>query len=204
MNDIELNNIDTSNRYIRTYIFAMLVIALCLLIKKVIDDYRDNKNTKSFNVFIAVIIIACGLFFSKTTVNGLGLESNKNFRSELISMNSSQTKASLVKIEKYSGGTFKRPSKVLVSATSDKERHYLQYNALPNRITLMILDSTLTDDKACDVLRSNDYFIVGYDYPKVDNWSIIKNCLVEDITPSLNSVYKTSVIDNKVLLEKIY
>lgn len=203
MNDIELSNLDTPNRYLRTYLFAMLLIAVILLIKKLMDDYAANVHSRSVLYFTAVIIVFFSIFFNKDAFNTLGLQSTSAHKIEFASLNISQTKTNLTKISEISGGTFEAPARILVAAQSDKERHYLQYSALPNRIALLLFDKQPTQNSVCNKLQHNDYFVVGYDYPDEESWATVKACLTGDADLTRGSIYKITTKDDKTSLSKL-
>jgi hypothetical protein len=203
MKEVEMNNLDTSNRYLRTYLFAMLLIAAMLLFHKLVEDQATKAQSKAVTYFAVVLIALFGLFFNKDTMDGLGRQSMKANKNELASLNMDVTKSNLNKVAELSNGTFKDPAKLLVTATSDNERHYLQYNALPNRISVLLFDKMPTQESVCNALRNNDYFVVGYYYTDEADWAMIKTCLTADVEFSQGSVYKIIVNDKQVSLVAI-
>ncbi len=203
MNDVELNNIDVVNRYLRTYLFALLLIVVMLVIKKVIDGYLVKKDTKTLKLFIAAIVIIFGILFNKQTLDGFGFTAIRDYKDQLSTFDMAETANELDEVAKFSHGTFEKPAKTLISARTDYERHYLQYNALPNRISLLLFDNNTSQPIVCDALRKNEYFIIGYEYPSDKEWNTIKDCLDGGNGINRNGIYKIKLTEDKIFLDLI-
>lgn len=202
MRPVELLGNDVSNRYLRTYLFAMLIIVTFYLIKAVIDNYNSRKNSKSILYFSIVLFLILGVFMNKSTLGALGLQSIGKHRAEFSSLNTYQTKDNILKLSKLTR-SFEEPSKILVTAKTDDERHYLQYNGLPNRIHLLLFEEGVDRDLVCKKFAAVSYFVVGYDYPDEENWDTIKSCLSSTNDFVAGDIYKVNKNNQGLTLEKL-
>lgn len=177
MKPVELMGKDVSNRYLRTYLFGMLLIGAILLLRKVVSDYQSNKSSLSLRYFVGTLIITFGLLFNTGTFAVLGLQSIKQRKAEFSSLNTPHTVEDLREIASLSDGTYSNPDKITVTAKSDAERHYLQYKALPNRVSLLLPNQKKRSISTCDQLKMSDYLVIGYAEPVADYRTAIYACV---------------------------
>jgi len=203
MNDFELNRIDTSNRYLRTYLFAMLLIVVILLIKRILDSRLTNRSHRPLFYVTLSLCILLGAFFNKDTLGSLGIQSTINNRAQLTALGLDQTESSLDKIESVSNSSFDDPTKILVTASTDDERHYLQYNALPSRISVLLLEKQPNQELVCNRVKEAEYVVVGYDYPDDNKWQIVNECLLKDATFAEGDIYRVQNTSGELYLEKV-
>jgi len=202
MKDVEMMDIDTPNRYLRTYIFAMFILVVFYIVKRLLDN-RGAFN-KRLAIFVTItFMIVFGIFFNKDTLASFGVKSTAEHKAEFTSLNIYQTKDDLAKLSKISGGTFQKPAKILITAATDNERHYLQYNALPNRITLILFEKDTTRDSICGKLAVNDYLVISWNYPNESDWSTIRSCLTGNYDLFQGSIYKIIKNNNDISLQKV-
>jgi hypothetical protein len=203
MTDKELINIDTSNRYLRTYLLALLLILAIVLFQDIISSYRKNTGTRTLIYFAATLMIIFGLFFSKATLKEFGFHVTNEQREIMRSLNIAQTKLALERINKVANSSFEKPTKILVTASTDDVRHYLQYNALPSRISLLLPEKNESNEMICNTIRKYDYFVVGYDHLDKDKWAAIKACVDNEVDYSLNSTYKVQIDGSRTSLTEV-
>lgn len=203
MKPVELMGNDVSNRYLRTYLIALFVIAVYFLLRKVVTDFQSKSSAKSVKYFAATLTVTIGLLLNSGTLAVFGIQSIRTHRAEFDSYNIYQTEAKLNYLAKEPGGTFKRPKKILVTASTDNVRHYLQYKALPNRVTLLLFERKTTQDSVCQSIKNSDYFIVGYEYKEPNDWGTIENCLSKVFEPSVGQIYRVVPVADKVDLIRL-
>lgn len=202
MNDLELNTIDTPNRYIRTYLLALVLILGMLFVARLIDNHEANKRSRGPLYATIALILLFGVFFNKDTVEGLGVQSIKDHRDELTSLSMPATNQTLDSIAQHTGGSFENPVQILVTAQTDFERHYLQYNALPNRVTLLFPEDQ-SSNALCGKLKSADILIFGS--VTYEELPAINQCLESPLTDSdTGSAYKVNKTGGTVTLQPLY
>lgn len=202
MNDLELNTVDTPNRYIRTYLLALVLLLGMLFITQLIDSHQANKRSRAPLYATIALIVLFGVFFNKDTVEGLGVQSIKNHHDELNSLSMPATNQTLDSIAQHAGGTFENPVRILVTAQTDFERHYLQYNALPNRVTLLFPEDQ-SSDTLCGKLKNADILVFGsVSYAELP---AINRCLESPLVDSgASSVYTVKKTDGAASLQPLY
>lgn len=202
MNDIELSNIDTPNRYLRTYLFALLLTLFMFCIARVINNYQ-NSNYKPTHYLIAVMFIIFGILFNQSTFDTLGLKSITTSKDELRSLIIPTTVKDIGSIPQIEYVTFSDPAKILVTASTDNVRHYIQYKALPDRITLLLFEKQTSQDLVCKKIQSSDYLIISYEYPDASSWESIAKCTNDNNTPTTKGVYKLLRSNGAVTIQAI-
>jgi hypothetical protein len=197
MKDVEINNIDTGDRYLRTYLFAMALLLIMFFVRWIIAMPQNKKPRRLFYSWIIFIAIV-GLLFNYGTIKNLELQALLVRPPDLASYNVAQIKTDLGKIGSSTNYTFSNQNKILVMATTDYERHYIQYNALPDhaRITLLIPSDMSSQDLVCNKLRTNYYFIVGNYYTDHDSLSKINDCLSAPMPLTQGDIYTISTDNN--------
>lgn len=195
MNAIELSTPNTPNRYLRTYLFGALLIFSMLAIHRIINHRRPARtNSIPFSVILAIIVLFV-FFFNRDTFNALGIRSGFSNQNELESLSIDKTKEDIENLQAYTSSSFEKPSQILITASSDKERHHLQYTSLPDRITLIHFEEKIKQTTICSRLKSSDYLVVGnrlavdYYLPRINN------CLLEPQKLKESSVYE--IINDK-------
>jgi hypothetical protein len=148
-------------------------------------------------------MIVFGFLFSKATLHGFGFHATNEQRNVMEMLNIAQTKSALKRINEVSNSNCEKPAKILVTAGTDDVRHYLQYNALPSRISPLLLKKNESSETICNAIRKHDYFVIGYDYLDKNKWVAIKDCVSNEVDYSLNSIYEIKVDGNHTSLAKV-
>lgn len=206
MKPMEMLNTDTADRYLRTYLLAMFIVVISYFIEIAITNYTayNKKKSRKITVYlITSLIIVFAILFNKTTVQNIGISTTSQRNAEFRSLNIFSTKASLAKINLLYGGSFDKPIKILISASTDDERHYLQYVALPNKVSLLLNSQLNTSSEVCNELVNTDYFIINY-YLEEASWNSVNNCLLTKQNFIPNAVYRVRDIDGKVILKEVF
>jgi len=180
MKDIERDTMATNDRYLRTYIFALLVIMMMWLITAAVARI----NNKVVVIWAVCLLGLFGVFINLTSVGSFKVYTPTihSYDSELLQYDYDD----LSKLED-DGGTFTKPEKIIITEeTKFPSFHYLQYKALPNRVTVLT-DKMLSDGRLCETIQKHDYLIIDRVIKKTNN---LNYCFESPLKMTEDEVYK--------------
>lgn len=211
MNDVERMNIDTTNRYWKTYLLTMLLLVATLLVNGMIQKVgREAK--KAWLVLATVLLILWGILFSRTNVlemkpSWITLSSSAGQVGEEEYYNVKPEEA-IKKISTSLGGTFEHPTKILVTGNEvdgningGLRRHQLQYWLLPNRIRL--LNPNESNEGVLWLFNEDNYLMIDYAGDNIKE--LLRQTIVnyDELDFTQGSLYKIDHQDGHVVLYKI-
>ena len=79
MKDIELNTIELTSRYINTYLIAMILVPLLILLEKLTDTSLSIRFKQMFIALLLIIIVLFGVFINKTSFDRLGIKNPQSW-----------------------------------------------------------------------------------------------------------------------------
>jgi hypothetical protein len=170
MIDSERDNLLTDDRYLRTYIFALLLFMFTLLAQSIVKRYNvkelAGKTIMTFSVALLVIISL--LFNVDILKSGYVVESLKFNRTYPVNGISSISGLSehMRTFTKSIGTNYSHPQKVAVTDKPDTQsvyydRYLLVPNRMPNGSDLAVSKKT-TQKAVCTILQNNDYLFISY------------------------------------------
>jgi len=190
MIDSERDNLLTGDRYLRTYIFAMLLILFLLLISFIVEQFNRSKKLASKTIVIyslSLIAVLCLLFNIDILKNGYLIESLK-FKTEYSDASISDPGRLASTLRTFTAsvdGTYENPKKFAVIEHEDVKTSYLlRYHALPNKIengSDIVFNKLMTQDKLCGILERNEFLFVNYAYDEQKYIDMINECITNDI-----------------------
>lgn len=187
MIDSERNNLLTGDRYLRTYIIALVLILFGILVSFIIRKHNEAKSgNKTLAVFAASLLLFIGIFFNIDLIkNGYLVESLKfdNAYGGSGITNEAEFANKFRTFTQSIGGTYEDPRGIVVSEQPDVQTiYYLRYLAIPNRVengSDLVIDSKSSKDEVCDTLAENGYFFIKHEYSK-KSLRILNDCIVND------------------------
>jgi hypothetical protein len=198
MKDIEMNTITTPDRYLGTYLLALMILVVMFAIRY-LTSTEQSKQTRLILIWFSALILTVGVLFTQNTLDNFRIKDILKNRAELISYDMPALKENLATVNTLSRGSFEKRTKILVTALGWAEIHYVQYLALPNKSTTLDQNDPLA--KTCDKLHDNEYLITTNLYT---DFAKINTCLGEKINVKPQAIYSISTDEkNKIVLKEI-
>ena len=190
MIDSERDNLLTGDRYLRTYIFAMLLMVFLLAIAFIVNKFNQSKKlaNKTLVVFsLSLIAVLCLLFNIDIIKNGYLVESLK-FKTEYHNSGISDPAQLTERMRTFTasiGGTYENPKKIAVVELPDVKTIYeLRYLAIPNQIengSDIVLDKKMTQEKLCTILANNEFLFINHVYKDKKFLEMFNGCITNDV-----------------------
>jgi hypothetical protein len=189
MIDVERDNMATGDRYLRTYVFAMLLVLFAMLISYIIRRHNGAKDKgKTLAIFAFLFAVAVSLLINIEILRNRYLVENIKFKWEY-SAYGIQDVNTLAKrmraFAKAAGGTYEDPKKILYTDQVLRKTVYLmRYYAIPNKVENgndLVIDDKMTPGKLCSMLRTNDFLWVNHEYNDARSLTMINSCLTNKI-----------------------
>ena len=194
MNDVERDNLTTGDRYLRSYLFALLLVLFTLLITFVVKRFNESKiQNKTLPIFAIVVFVFLGFMMNTGLIKTGYLFESINFRDEYTYYSVPDIDTISEKMRafaKSSGGTYENPKTITfteTAVTNQKSYFLLRYLAIPNSAPAgnIIVDEDTTAE-ICTMLKLNDYLYIN----QVDNSPEFLSNLNGCLTNTIESVAK--------------
>ena len=189
MIDSERDNLMTGDRYLRTYIFAMILILFLMLISFIVAKFNEHKSSgKTLTIFSVILIVVAGLLFNVEIIrNGYLVESLK-FKGDYSAVGISDIPKLADRMRTFTkslGGTYEDPKRITIVERPDENTgYYFRYLVVPNRFDNgndIVFGRGMTQDKLCQVLRNNDFMFVNQAYNDSESLDMLNGCITNHI-----------------------
>jgi len=190
MKDPERDNLLTGDRYLRTYIFALLLMLFVMLITFIVTKFNQTKKAanKTLVLFAVSIIAVLGFLFNIDIIkNGYLVESFK-FKHDYSNAGISNASEFSKKMHTFTnslGGTYADPKKIAITEQPDVQTiYYLRYLTLPNKIengSDLMFDDKLKQDDVCKVLENSDFLFIKHVYNDSSSLDKVNHCITNHI-----------------------
>jgi len=189
MIDSERDNLLTGDRYLRTYIFAMLLILFIMLVDFIVKRFNERKTTNKTLVLYSVVLVALmGLVLNVDLLKSSYVVESLKFKGDYHSQGISDINYFSQRMRTFTKsieGSYEKPKNIAITEDTGRGTiYYLRYLSVPNRIANgsdLVFDDDMTQEKLCSILRSNDFLFINHMYKSEKYWSMINNCITNKI-----------------------
>lgn len=212
MIDSERENLLTGDRYLRTYVFSMLLILVVIALDFAITKFNQTRKTsKALAVYSMVALVIVGTLFNVDIVKNRYVIESLGFSTEYHTAGIANIDEFSERMRKFTqsiGGSFEHPKTIATTAKPNTQTsYYLRYLAIPNKInngSVLEIDKHTKQDKLCDALSKNEFLFISYTYKDERSVSMINDCLSNDVSAfNQYDAYKVEKDGDKLRLVKL-
>lgn len=190
MIDSERDNLLTGDRYLRTYIFALLLILFLLFIAFIVSKFNESKKSanRSLLILSLSLIVVLGMLFNVDILKSGYLVESLKFKTEYGNSGISNPGQLAERLRTFTAsidGSYDNPKRIAVIEQPDVKTIYqLRYLAIPNKIengSDIVFDKRMTQEKLCEILGKNEYLFVNHVYKDKKFIEMFNNCVTTKV-----------------------